>query len=152
MLQGEADDLNAILPQLRFYNIFADYLGTDGWAHPDRLSRSREFLNGAVFASPEYHHPDNQRWTGLLSEWRKQYAGEPDIVAARTFDAVMLAATLLAEKQLSSGAVFEGASGTIEFSAERENIRIPLHGYYNDRILPIEKIPRPDSTSKSSEN
>jgi ABC-type branched-subunit amino acid transport system substrate-binding protein len=148
LLPGDADDLNAILPQLRFYNIFADYLGTDGWAHPDRLSRSQEFLEGAVFASPEYHNPHNYRWADMLSKWQRQYAGEPDIVATRTFDAVMFAAMLLTKSQRSSGptttaSLFEGASGTIKFSAGRENGSVPLYGYHNGQILPVDEIPRP---------
>jgi branched-chain amino acid transport system substrate-binding protein len=153
-LPGDAEDLNAILPQLRFYNIFAGYLGTDGWAHPERLERSQQYLEGTVFASPEYHNPDNKKWTTLRSRWRRQYGGEPDIVATRTYDAILLAASLLSETRHSAElsaepAQFQGASGTIEFSADRENIRVPLYGYHHGRIVPVDDIPLPviDSTA-----
>ncbi|MCP4710125.1 MAG: hypothetical protein GY869_16000, partial [Planctomycetes bacterium] len=145
---GEAADLNAVLPQLRFYNIYAGYLGTDGWAEPELLSRSQAFLNGAVFASPEYHHLGNRRWSNLLATWRSNYGGEPDIVAARTFDAIILTAQLLTEGIPPSGSstdtpTFEGASGKIIFSPIRENVHVPLYGYYNGHIVPTEEIPRP---------
>jgi ABC-type branched-subunit amino acid transport system substrate-binding protein len=143
LLPGDAAELNTLLPQLRFYNINAGYLGTDGWAHTDLLSRSRAYLEGAVFASPEYHDPENRRWLELSTDWKRTYGGEPDIVAARTYDAVIIAAKLLTEQPSRSAttAVFDGVSGAIEFSNTGENIRVPLYRYDHGRIRPVKDVP-----------
>jgi len=156
LLPGDADDLNDILPQLRFYNIFAHYLGTDGWAHPERLSRSREYLEGSIFASPEYHPAGDPRRSRFLSIWKNRYAGEPGLVAARTYDGVMLAVSVLLGLESISAddrgtpAAFHGASGRMEFSTDRTNVHVPLYGYRGGRIVPADEllVPEPDSSSR----
>jgi len=156
LLPGDAEDLNDILPQIRFYNIFTRYLGTDGWSHPQRLSRAREYLEGAIFASAEYHPADDRQWARFLSAWRGRYGDEPGLVAARTFDGVILAASLLAgQKSSSSGrdktpADFHGASGKVEFSSRRVNMHVPLYGYLGGRIVPVGELPvsEPNSSAR----
>jgi len=148
-LPGDADELNDIIPQIRFYNLFPHYLGTDGWSHPDRLFRAKDYLEGAIFASGEYRPDDDPQWARFQSAWRNRYASRPDVVATRTYDGVILAATLLNQgKPLSDPAgsgmsVFRGVSGEIEFSPNRENTHVPLYGHHENRIVPAALMPPP---------
>jgi len=148
-LPGDADELNDIIPQIRFYNIFPHYLGTDGWSHPDRLFRAKNYLEGAIFASGEYRPDDDPQWARFQSAWRNRYADRPDAVASRTYDGVILAATLLSEGRPSSDPAgagfskFRGVSGEIEFSPNRENIHVPLFGHHEGRIVPASLMPPP---------
>jgi branched-chain amino acid transport system substrate-binding protein len=149
-LPGDADDLNDIVPQIRFYNIFPHCLGTDGWSLPEGLSRAREYLEGAIFASAEYRPDDDPLWARFASAWQNRYGGRPDLVAARTYDGIILAATLMERGGASSdpaGATlseFNGVSGTITFSPNRENMHVPLYGYHQSRIVPAALMPAPE--------
>jgi ABC-type branched-subunit amino acid transport system substrate-binding protein len=148
-LPADADDLNDIVPQMRFYNIFPHYLGTDGWSEPARLTRARDYLEGAIFASSEYRPDDDPVWMQFRSAWRDRYGGRPDLVASRTYDGVMMAATLLHQHASPAGAggndlsEFRGVSGTIRFSPHRENTYVPLYGYHDNRIIPAALMPPP---------
>jgi len=149
LLPVEANDLNTVLTQLQYYNISGHCLGTDGWADPELLSGPPIYLEGAVFASSEFHDPGNRRWSALRSAWQRTYGGTPDLIAARTYDAVIFAAKSAGEGDLSAKdpstiPPFDGASGTIEFSPARENTHVPLYGYYHGRITPVEDMPQPD--------
>ncbi len=146
-IPGDAADINDIVPQVRFYNIFARYLGTDGWAQPERLSRANKYLEGAVFASAEYQPESTRRRDEFLAVWKKRYGGSPGLVAARTYDAVLLAVDLVkAGKDNGRPPLlnYEGASGTIDISANRENVFVPLYGHHQGRIIPANELPRPE--------
>jgi len=146
-LPGEVEDLVAILPQLRFGNIFARLLGTDGLSDRERLGPAEEYLEGSIFASAEHRPADDKMWGRFIAAWKKRNHDEPTLVAAQTYDAVTLAASLIAGRwptppqTADSSALFEGASGTIEFSADRVNIRVELYGYHASRIVPAGMLP-----------
>ncbi len=154
-LPGDAEDLNYILPQLRFYNLYGQYYGTDGWANPQALDRSREFLEGAIFASAEHLDPARSKYRRFATTWMKRYTVSPDLIAARTYDAVLLAAAKLIDRRLfrdnlAGNIIYNGASGRIEISRNRQNTHIPLYGYLNQMIVPasdIPYIPPPEETT-----
>ncbi len=155
ILPGDAEDLNYILPQIRFYNLYGQYYGTDGWANPQALDRSREYLAGAIFASAEHLDPARTKYRRFAGTWMKRYSVSPDLIAARTYDAVTLAASQLVDRRLfraalASDIIYNGASGRIEISRDRQNTHIPLYGYLNKMIVPafdIPYIPPPPDTS-----
>jgi len=146
-LPGDAEDLINILPQIRFFNIFARVLGTDGLSDREHLAPVAEYLDGGLFASAEHHPADDKQWGRFLSAWNKRYRDEPTLVAARTYDAVTLAASLVAgqwppaPKAGDSTAIFDGVSGTIKFSPERVNISVELYGYQGGRVVPAGSLP-----------
>ena len=88
-------------------------LGIGTWDNPSQLQRSRTVLEGAVFVSPFFAASKRDLVGQFRVAYKKQFASEPDFLAAQGFDAATLVVAAL-RRQVQEGVPFGRALQSID--------------------------------------
>ncbi len=143
-LPGPTDQLRLLVPQMRFYNLTGQLLGSDGWGSEEIYTLGDDVIRGAVFASP-FVQPGRNK-PAFTKAYNDRYTEQPSRLAALGFDAASLLLTTLAENPtsriewltaLGQTLNFNGAAGTISFGHYRENVELPLYRIQSGRPEPL---------------
>jgi ABC-type branched-subunit amino acid transport system substrate-binding protein len=146
-MPGTPQQLRQLLPQVNFYNLNAQYLGSDGWGDELVYKLGDDVTKNAVFPSPFIIGSASIKRAEFASAYDTRFGGAPPRLAALGFDAGRLVADALATgasdrdamtSYLSRVRGFEGAAGTITFGSNRENIELPLFRIVSEQAVPIE--------------
>jgi len=87
-LPGSANQLRLLLPQIRFYNLNAAYLGSDGWGDDDIYRLGDEITRQAVFTSPFLQWTRGEEYARFSVAHDARYGKPPQRLAALGYDAV----------------------------------------------------------------
>jgi ABC-type branched-subunit amino acid transport system substrate-binding protein len=122
-----------LLPQLHFYNVHGQLLGTDAWGSKEVLGLDPDIVNGAVFASALLAGSDNPAYQRFRLAYKDLFDAEPTHLSALGYDAcnlVMGSAQKLTRsavaETLSSLTGYRGASGRVDLTQDRSNSELPI--------------------------
>lgn len=134
-LPGLPDQLRLLLPQLNYFTVQAFYLGSDGWGD-DAIYRLGDMVTKeAVFPSPFLEQRRGDVYYEFSNAYDARYGKKPSRLAGLGYDAARLVMKAAAGAGGRSGLVdnlrsvagYQGASGTVTFGPNRENIELPLY-------------------------
>lgn len=146
-MPGGATQLRQILPQLRFFGVDAELLGSDGWGDSLVLALGDDVTRKAVFPSPFIVHENTQQYATFSAAYLKRYGAKPTRLACLGYDAVSLIAESLAKgavsregliKYLALRGDYEGTAGTVSFGNHRENVAMPLYRISGGKAVPLQ--------------
>ena len=146
-LPAYTSELQLLLPQLRFYKINTIILGTDSYGDDEIVQMRESKDNPIFFASKSLFLPEDTAWLKFNYLYQTKFEEAPDRVAAITYDAANLVLDCVREglytsediwRCIKSKGVYEGASGTIDFNAQRENVRVPIYLLTDGDIINLE--------------
>ncbi|MBU0984332.1 MAG: penicillin-binding protein activator [candidate division Zixibacteria bacterium] len=135
-MPGKASQLRLLIPQVNFYNLNAEYLGSDGWADPAVYKLGDQVTKSAVFPSPFLQKRDSEVYLRFSSAFDRRYGGQPDRLACLGYDAVSVLRLAMAggavsrddlAAHLASVRGMVGAAATVSFGEHRENTEMPLY-------------------------
>ncbi len=147
-LPGEPSTLRLLIPQVNFYNVSAEFLGSDGWGGEAVLKLGDNITKGAVFPSPFVSRGSSQEYFDFAAMYDQRYSSQPTRLATLGFDAVRIITAAIKKgshtrtklamslKELSG---HSGASGTISFGINRENIEMPLYRIQLNQAIRLDK-------------
>ncbi|HKK21019.1 MAG TPA: penicillin-binding protein activator, partial [candidate division Zixibacteria bacterium] len=154
-MPGNSRQLRQLIPQVNFYNLSGQYLGSDGWADDMIYRLGDDVTKQAVFASPFIEGENSEEYLKFSAAFDSRYGGQPQRLAALGYDAMRLVAQAAAAggngrdnivAQLRKISNYAGASGVISFGENRENIEMPLY-----RIESAKPVPLAESGTPSPE-
>jgi branched-chain amino acid transport system substrate-binding protein len=135
-LPGEPDQLRQLLPQIKFYNLTAAYLGSDGWGDESVYRLGDDVTRGAVFPSPYLQQRHSEEYVKFAAAYDRRFGKQPQRLASLGYDAVMViahalraGATTREELLARLGAIgkYEGAAAVLTFGDHRENVELPIY-------------------------
>jgi branched-chain amino acid transport system substrate-binding protein len=135
-LPGRAVQLKQLLPQIRFYNLQADYLGSDDWGDDAVRKLGEDITRRAVFPSPTLEQARSEEYLAFAAAYDNRYGKEPPRLAALGFDAVrLITRTVMGgggdrarlTEALTKVADHIGAAGRVTFGIYRENTAMPVY-------------------------
>jgi ABC-type branched-subunit amino acid transport system substrate-binding protein len=78
-------------PALALYNITGiTLLGESGWNHPELTRRAGSLVEGAVFMDGFFAGSSDARVQDFVRSYRAMFDADPDLVAAQSYDAMMM--------------------------------------------------------------
>ncbi|MFH1373574.1 MAG: penicillin-binding protein activator [bacterium] len=148
-LPGKPDQIRKLLPQINFYNLSGDFLGSDGWNDDLVLKLGDNVTRGAVFPTPFITGAGSEEYVRFAAAYDTRFGRRPNRLAALGYDAVMLAVTAVRSGGGSDQATvehlrnvqgYDGASGKISFGYNRENIEMPLYRISAEEAVPTQSV------------
>jgi branched-chain amino acid transport system substrate-binding protein len=126
-----------IAPQLVFHDVLGvQLLGTSAWQSSKLIEMAKDYIQGAVFCSgfaPNAGDPDVR---AFVDAYRRNFDGDPDLLAANGYDTIRLLKQLFAEEPirtrrdladaLRGSQGFIGVTGTITFDSRGEAEKKPI--------------------------
>ena len=136
------EDIALITPQIAFFKIQTRLLGTEGWGQKEILSASRQFTDGAVFASDFYLQENNPSAGSFQKDFELSFKKAPDKVAFLSYDAMRILLASLKNAATSDGIKrnlskiknFKGTGGKISFNPDGENTNIGIYLFQDGEI------------------
>lgn len=137
---GYASDLMLLLPQIRFYKIAGQLVGTDAFANDEVMMRIGANLNGSVFASVQPLVSGKMEWELFSSKYTKKYGHNPTRMSALGYDAFRFLSGGLSQsvptpqslgRYLHGFPEFTGAAGLVRFERQGQNGSVPIY-YISD--------------------
>ena len=153
-MPGGATQLRQILPQLRFFGVDAELLGSDGWGDSLVLALGDDVTRKAVFPSPFIIHENTELYATFGAAYLKRYGAKPRRLACLGYDAVSLVAEALAKgavtreglvKHLALRGDYDGTAGTVSFGNNRENVAMPLYRISGGKAVPLQTSVSPST-------
>lgn len=164
-MPGTSSQLRLLLPQVHFYNLNAQWLGSDGWGDPAIYDLEKRIVGGAVFPSPFLENNLSEETVKFAATYDTRYGERPNRLARLGYDAVRLAAEAVKSggttrqlfiDRLASVRGWSGAAGSVTFGDFRENVAMPLYrignqqaefiGFAGDVIGGVEPLELPAET------
>ncbi len=140
---GYAEELDFIIPQLRFYRIETILLGSEDLGVEDIVSLSDTKLYPSMFVSRATRLDSDTTWIKFEYLFAQESNTPPTHVAGMTFDAVRLAlkaanaggytADGIAEGFNKLGRV-QGVTGPFEFNEFNENVSVPVYIIFEGQL------------------
>lgn len=135
-IPGRPRQLKQLLPQINFYNLQAELLGSDDWGDEEILKLGDNNTRRAVFPSPFLQQDDSDEYQRFATAYDLRYGQQPQRLSSLGYDAIRLV-TRVAQRgreshmrmvtELGRIANYEGAAGMISFGANRENTAMPIY-------------------------
>lgn len=145
-LPAAAEQIRMLLPQIRFYNLKGQYLGSDGWGDDDILRLGDDVTLQAVFPSPFLPTEPTEEAVRFAAAYDARYGAQPGRLARLGYDAVRLVTRAMERGDRSRSGIldalrtirdYRGASGIITFGENRENVHMPLYRIFEGAAVPL---------------
>ncbi len=144
-MPGDSRQLRQLIPQVNFYNLSSQYLGSDGWGDDMIYRLGDDVTKLAVFASPFIEGENSEQYLKFSAAFDSRYGSQPQRLAALGYDAISLLVQAAAGgngresivAQLRKVSNYTGASGVITFGESRENIEMPLYRIEMAKAVPL---------------
>jgi len=141
-MPGTSSQLRQLLPQVHFYNLNAQWLGSDGWGDAAVYDLEERIVGGAIFPSPFLETDLSEETLKFAATYDSRYGERPNRLAKLGYDAVQLTAEAVQSggttrqlfiDRLAGISGWSGAAGSVTFGEFRENIAMPLYQIGNQR-------------------
>ena len=136
LIPANHDRAGLIMPELAFYNITGvQILGSARYASKELLRLGGKYTEGVVFPGEFVPAVGSAEADSFISGFENAFGNQPDISAARAFDAVNLLVSLMESGNntrfrmidaMNATDLFVGASGTIKSEADGLPEKSPL--------------------------
>lgn len=151
-LPDYADSIVTVLPTLAPYlPPQVQLLGSDGWNAPEITSIDRRLIEGAIFADGFFVDSPKPIVQDFVRQYRQRFRETPDILAAQSYDTLLLCAEVLLKgaatrRQLRDGLLkvrdFLGVSGLTSFDPQGEAEKmLYMLTVRNGKVVPLEVLP-----------
>ena len=130
-LPNYAFEVPVQVQQAKALGLTSTLLGSDSWG--SIVPENRHQLEGAYFSDQFSPQTDSPKAQAFIEQFQQTYNQLPTAVSASTYDAIMLVAQAIEQKQQATPAAirqgvsgigrFEGVTGTIEFRDTGDPIR-----------------------------
>ncbi|MBI1807413.1 MAG: ABC transporter substrate-binding protein [Ignavibacteria bacterium] len=146
---SDAEEIDIIAPQLTYFNIKAQLLGTGEWYSPDQLDAQKRYLNGAIFISDFYmdrHDPAYSEFAGLFYREKKKHPSKYTLFGYDTMQLIFQqidAGATTREKlteALSRVKSFPGIHSKISLINGRVNSELIILKYLNGDIKKLTEV------------
>jgi len=146
-LPGNSGQIRLLLPQIRFYNLQGDFLGSDGWGDPVIYKLGDDITRRAVFPSTFIASPNSAEALRFGAAYDARYGEQPGRLANLGYDAVTLIGQSINNGAASRADLIHqlwrthgwaGAAGTVTFGEHRENLEMPLYRIVDGQAMPVE--------------
>ncbi|HDS00797.1 MAG TPA: amino acid ABC transporter substrate-binding protein, partial [candidate division Zixibacteria bacterium] len=140
-------ELKLLLPQLRFYKISTILLGSDSYGESEIVEMKESRDNPVMFVSNTLTLPEDTLWLRFNYLYQTKFDEAPEQVAAATYDAANIVLECVSKGLYTSDEIwqcvmekkhYQGASGKIRFSPQRENIFVPVYFLSEGEIIRLE--------------
>jgi len=147
-IPGFPDEIILIAPQLRYYDVEAQLLGSDGWNSERVVLMGEQYVEGAVFVVPQSNEGPSIATSGFAERYRRRYGSAANATAALGYDAMAVLAECLAygptdreglRVRLEEFGARAGASGIVTL---RARIRDPGYRFFMIREGNIVEVER----------
>ncbi len=140
-------ELKLLLPQLRFYKINTTLLGSDSYGQSEIVEMKESQDNPVLFVSKTLTLPEDTLWLKFNYLYQTKYDEAPEQIAAATYDAANIVLECIDRGLYTSDEIwqcvmekkqYQGASGKIRFSPQRENVFVPVYFLSEGEIIRLE--------------
>ena len=142
LVPGYYTDAGLIARQARSLGLTATLLGADGWDSPKLVEIGGEAMEGSYLSNHYSVDDPSPAVRKFVEAYKAKYGGEPDSIAALSYDATRLLADAIeragstegrrVRDALASTKDFAGVTGTITMDADRNPVKPAV-------ILKVEK-------------
>jgi branched-chain amino acid transport system substrate-binding protein len=136
------EDIALITPQIAFFKIQTQLLGTEGWGQKEILNQSRQYNDGVVFASDFYQEENSSFGSNFKKDFELLYKKTPDKVAFLSYFSMRVLLAALQNASTPEGIRsnllkikrVKGMADKIEFNSSGENISIGIYLFQDGEI------------------
>jgi ABC-type branched-subunit amino acid transport system substrate-binding protein len=108
--------LEFLVAALRVFNIAGiTLLGESGWNHPELTRRGGTFLEGAIFMDGFFARSSEAPVREFVRAYRAMFDVDPDLMAAQSYDAMLMLLRVLKQRPKTRDDVKEGLRNIREF-------------------------------------
>lgn len=138
-----SEELQYIIPQLRFYRIGSILLGGEDLGNDDVLSLRAMKLFPSMFVSHTTSTPSDTAWIKFEYMFKQKNGREPTSVAGMTYDAVCMTLKAAELGGFTADGIangwgllgrYNGVTGPFEFNDQRENLAVPIYFLFDGQI------------------
>jgi branched-chain amino acid transport system substrate-binding protein len=110
--------LQFLVPAMRLLNISGvTVLGESGWNHPELVKRTAGFVEGAVFMDSFFASAADPQVREFVQNYRAMFNTTPDLMAAQSYDAMLMLLRVLKQKPQTREEVREKLRNLKDFKA-----------------------------------
>lgn len=135
-IPGYYTDAGLIARQARGLGLTATLLGADGWDSPKLAEIGGSAIEGAYFSNHYSVDDPSPAVRRFVDAYKRAYGGEPDSIAALSYDAARLIADAIrragstegrrVRDAIASTRDFPGVTGAITMDADRNPVKLPI--------------------------
>jgi len=122
-IPAETDDVIKLAPQVYFYRLRTQLLGSNGWHTNNTILGGKKYVENAIFSTSFETEATSEKWLAFSKLYHERFSENPDRVAAPLgYDAANLIFNALKEGDedmvadyLQKVKGYQGVSGTISF-------------------------------------
>jgi len=151
LIPARASDANLIVPQINYFDIRAQFLGSGNWNDPELLKRNKDLLKGLYFISDFYIDPDNRTFKTMATGFAKVFGNEPGRFELYGYDTMKALLSVMEAQEISRSAirrgllempVYRGLGRIISFKGNRPRVNSCgfILRYDNNRVRPAALI------------
>ncbi len=143
---GDAEEIGIIAPQVKFFNITTQILGTSDWNDPARLEEHKRYVNGVIFPADAYPQEDGSPFDGKFAAEMKR---KPTKYTRFGYDTMKLILGELARGARSRAALaaalaevegYRGVHSRITLRGSRVNSEIIILKYLNGEFVNLAEM------------
>ncbi len=146
---NDPEEMGAIAPQLTFFNVRTQLLGSNEWYDIDQLAEHRRYVNGVMFASDTFVSSDDLAYAAFDASYVTAMGKRPSKYSLFGYDAMKLLLERIAKgatgrkelaKQLGLVRAFQGIHAKISLLNGRVNSELHILQYMNGKVTEIGEI------------
>lgn len=140
---ANAEEIGVLSPQLQYFNIRAQLLGSDEWNDRSRLDANRRATNGIVFGTDTYVDPTDSAYEVFSHRYALARKSAPTANSLYGYDTMNLILSALGSgddnresvlRRLRDTKGFEGVHTMIDFNSTRVNSHVHLLKFADGKI------------------
>ncbi|MFH2003504.1 MAG: ABC transporter substrate-binding protein [Bacteroidota bacterium] len=144
-----SEEIGIILPQLSYYNIRTQVLGSSEWYDERKLEQNAVYANGSIFFTESFVDYQLKVVSDFLRRFQKQVGDQPTNNCLFGYDAMSLIvkeikqSSITREKlklSLSRVKGFQGVHSKINLQNQRVNSELQILKYLNGNIIKIGEV------------
>jgi len=127
-----SEELKYIAPQLAYYNIRSQWLGSMQWNSLSDLKAQQNYLNGAVFVADAYFNAEDPRYRDFAAQFRQWTGREPALPILWGYDPMGMITELVRTGSFGADEIQAELQNGYEWKGLRHTIRFSKDKRYND--------------------
>jgi ABC-type branched-subunit amino acid transport system substrate-binding protein len=130
--------LQYLVPAMRLYNMTGiTLLGESGWNHPQLVKRAGGVVEGAIFMDGFFAGSSDQQVREFVQSYRAMFNADPDLMAAQSYDAMLMLLRVLKQKPQTREEVREKLKNLHNFRAATGLMSVLPTGNVDKRLFAL---------------
>lgn len=145
-IPAEPDEIVMIAPQIAYYGLKVQILGSDGWNSQQVVDLGESYVEGAIFSGTSVGLENPVSSQSFKRNFFNKYHKEPSVTNALGYDAMCLLLSVIRNGANDRGEIidalkstknYQGVTGMIDLSKNRAAKQLILLTIRNKQIIPI---------------